>query len=162
MEDVKQVMMGLLVTSLQTASNLLRLGHEPFWCFAFVLRADGSVACFAASEEELPAVVAAQAQPVTTECLAANRDEDAEDDNGHEAMQARLQELAAAGEVVATAVVSNELDDFRSPQAELTIEVELEHRDGWALLFAQSYRREGGDIHLGEVGQFEHDPVVFA
>jgi hypothetical protein len=42
-----------------------------------------------------------------------------------------------------------------------TVWVELEHRDGWTLLYAQPYRMEEGELQVGDAEQYEHEPEVF-
>src|SRR5262245_15955657 len=171
MADVKQTMLELLITSLQMANDLVRAGHASFWCFAVALRTDGCRVCIVSNEADFLPLLSAQPQVIeelgpnltaagpvmTTECLGANQDEAEADEEGHEATVARLRELAGRGEIIATAVVTTEPDFDRSPGPVPTIWVELEHRDGWALLYAQPYSTQGGEFQVGDADQYEHE-----
>ncbi|OWK47054.1 hypothetical protein [Fimbriiglobus ruber] len=168
MNDVKQTMMGLLVTSLRVANGLLRAGHEPFGCFAVALRADGGCICTASTQADfvlilalLPGTVevtgATTAEPATeTECLAVEDEDDAE-----EAVVARLRHRAELGEVVATAVIEVEPDWDHPSGPQTTVWVKLEHRSDWTLLYTQPYTRQGGEFQAGEAATYEHEAEVF-
>jgi len=170
-DDVKQTMMGLIITSLRAANGLLRTGHESFWPFAVALRPNGSRLCIASRETDfvpllamLPGTVGVlgeDTEPATEAVCLAVDGEDDDEVSGAEAVVARLRQLAARGEVVASAVVEIE-PDWDNPAGEVpTVWVRLEHKDDWTLLYTQAYSLEGGVFRAGEVGTFEHEAVVF-
>jgi hypothetical protein len=172
-EAIRQTMMELLIAALRTANGLVQGGHADFWCFAVAQRKDGSRFCLVSNEADFLPILSAQPQvtediapevvaagpSMSTEWLAANREQGSEVDEGYEATIEKLRELASGGEIVATAVVTTELDHDRSPP-QPAIMVELEHQQDFALLYAQPYRIEGG-FQVGEAEQFEHIPEVF-
>jgi hypothetical protein len=168
-DDVKQTMMGLIVTSLRIANGLLQSGHVSFRCFAVALRPDGGRVCVVSDEADFAPVLALLPGTVwvvggappdepapTAVCLGVGADDDDED-----ATVARLRQLAERGEVVATAVVEAEPDWDHPSGPRPTVWVELEHQSDWTLLYTQAYSLEGGTFQVGEVGTYEHEAEVF-
>ena len=170
MDDVKQVMMGLIVTSLRIANGLLQSGRESPRCFAVALRPDGGRACVVAAEVDfapvlalLPGATGVVGSPPpdepapAAECLGVGADDDDED-----AVVERLRELAEGGGIVATAIVEVE-PDWDHPSGPLpTVWLKLEHHSGWTLLYTQQYSLEGETFRAGQTGSFEHEAEVFA
>lgn len=176
MDFARQAMLDLLTVALRTADGLLRSGHTEFWCFAVALQPDGTRICVVSNEADFSRILAAQPQVIeqqrpgvtavgpgmTTVCVAANRLPDAALYSGHDEIVARLREMAVAGEIVGSAVVTTGLEDYDEDTPEPVVEVELEHAGGWALVYGQPYRLDGGELAHGDVRQFDHTPEVFA
>lgn len=177
MDPVRQLMLDLLSVAFRTAAGLLDRGHTEFWHFAVAVRPDGTRLCVVANEADFLPVLSAQPQTnerlssavvslgpsMTTECLAANRDPDNEIDAGEEAVINRLRALAAVGEIVASAVagVGVEAYDEDEEQPEPVVEFQLEHANGWTLLYGQPFHIVNGRVDFGEVVQFDHTAEVF-
>jgi hypothetical protein len=155
--------------------QLLRRGQVEFQPFAVALSSHGCKLCFVSDEADFLPILSAQPQVVepqaagviaigpsmTTESLAANRAEGADFWTRHDAVVERLGQLAAAQEIVASAVAYRESEQDDEGQSQSLVQVELEHASGWTLLWSQPYQLVGGEVHLGEVAQYDHDSEVF-
>ena len=175
MDDVKPVMIDLLIAALQTANGLLQKGHVGFQPFAVALAAHGCKLCFVSDDADFLPVLSSQPLTVeprgpqvtaigpsmTTECLAANRTEGATFWTRYDAVIERLRTLAVAGEVVATAVAYREDDEDEDGNLRSQVQIELEHANGWTLLWNQPFEVVNGELRIGEENQYDHDSEVF-